>query len=384
MDVLKRLNLKLAGIFVLGIVCFNACITEFKPDVSDYEYALVVDGRITNQKKNHTIKLSKSYNYGADKGKAVNGALVRIISDDGTNELLVEKGNGIYTTSANFSAIVGSSYRLYIKYEDKEYESIPEIMLPVNKVDSVFWQVEDREGMGSGVQLFVSSGKRGIGKESEYYKWEFNETWKFSVQVFENNAKPFWYCWKNVPSADYYVGSSEGLAGNVIEKQALNFISTETNRLFYRYSINVYQYSMNRNSYLYFKQLKEQLESSSSLFEKTPMVLHSNISCITDESEIVLGYFEVSEVDSSRIFIDKNELPSGINWSGLTNFDTACVMYNTIVDTSMAYQQLDQSLIIDTLVTPTWDTFLVHYYSRRCFDCTATGFPNVPPDYWKE
>ncbi|MBK8808820.1 MAG: DUF4249 domain-containing protein [Bacteroidales bacterium] len=131
-------------IYILSFLLFGSCITEFKPDVSEYEYALVVDGRITNQKKVHTVKLSKSYNYSEAKGDAVKGAIVKIISDNGSEELLTERNDGIYETSANYCGKVGVSYKLYIKYEGKEYESILEPMLSVNKIDSVFWQVEKK------------------------------------------------------------------------------------------------------------------------------------------------------------------------------------------------------------------------------------------------
>ncbi|MBK8808821.1 MAG: DUF4249 family protein [Bacteroidales bacterium] len=238
--------------------------------------------------------------------------------------------------------------------------------------------------MGAGIQLYLSSGKRGSGSESEYYKWEYVETWKFSVQELYSFVKPYWYCWKTVPSSNYYVGSSEGFSQNVISNQPLDFISTETNRLFYRYSINVFQYSMNRHSYQYFKQLKEQLENKSSLFEKTPVVLNSNISCLSNKNEVVLGYFEVSEVDSTRIFIDKKELTDDFLWTGLVNYDSEC--YKKKIPISQK-DDIDLRLVADTVVLiidGRRDTSLIYHYSRTCFDCTTKGFPNVPPDYWKE
>ncbi|MBK8808822.1 MAG: DUF4249 domain-containing protein [Bacteroidales bacterium] len=372
--------MKIWVLYFILFLFFGSCITEFKPDVSEYEYALVVDGRITNQKKVHSVKLSKSYNYSEAKGDAVKGAIVKVISDNGSEELLTERNDGIYETSASFSGVVGVGYKLNISFDSKEYESSFEIMLPVNKIDSLTWEVAQDKNNVSGVQIFVHSGKTGTGIESKYYKWEFEEVWKFSAPALEPKVKSLWYCWKTIPILGYSVGSSEGLSENIIEKKEINFVSSETNRLYYRYSTMVNQYSMNRNSYLFFKQLREQTESDNALFESTPTTYHSNISCKTNPNELVLGYFEVSEVSSKRIFIDRLDLPETLYIPRFELFtNDTCQFGQALLDS-----KIDRRLVFDTGVTFQGELRLFYYDSRKCFDCTESGFPNVPPDYWKE
>lgn len=83
---------------------------------------LVVDGTITNEKKQHRIRLSYTVEQLNEVPKMVSGASV-IISNSDSAWILTEstEEEGVYLTQSNFSAIVGVEYTLQISIKDSVY-----------------------------------------------------------------------------------------------------------------------------------------------------------------------------------------------------------------------------------------------------------------------
>jgi len=69
-------------------------------------------------------------------------------------------------------------------------------------------------------------------------------------------------CWKNITSTDIIINSTEKLESDIIQKFPINFVSLETDRLSYRYSILVKQYCLTRDAYVFWDQLKKTLTST--------------------------------------------------------------------------------------------------------------------------
>ena len=88
---------------------------------------IVVEGVLTNEKKQHIIKISKPYSEQNLISEAVSGAMVSIKEEDNnfTNtHFLLESpiGSGIYLTDS-LRAFSGKLYTLTILYNDKTYEA---------------------------------------------------------------------------------------------------------------------------------------------------------------------------------------------------------------------------------------------------------------------
>lgn len=70
-----------------------------------------------------------------------------------------------------------------------------------------------------------------------------------------------------------------------------------------KYSIQVKQYSLNEDEYDYWEKRQRITENVGGLYDINPAALPSNLYCIENANETVLGYFGVSAVSSKRIFI---------------------------------------------------------------------------------
>jgi hypothetical protein len=79
------------------------------------------------------------------------------------------------------------------------------------------------------------------------------------------------------------------------------------------YSVIVSQYALTSNQFKYWTELKKNSEQLGTLFDAQPSQLNSNIHCITNPAEPVMGYLSASTVQKKRIFIANSEM-TNINY----------------------------------------------------------------------
>ena len=63
------------------------------------------------------------------------------------------------------------------------------------------------------------------------------------------------------------------------------------------------QYSLNNETYLYYRSMDEQLRSEGKLFDPIAVQLTGNIKCTTDPGKKVYGFFEASAVSRTAYII---------------------------------------------------------------------------------
>ena len=170
------------------------CITQFIPQVNEDKELLVVEGLITDRPDTNTIKLSRSRPLGARAvAKPVKGCLVTISDDLGNTFNLEETVDGTYVTDPSIiRGVAGRLYTLHINtngaYNSLNYESYPVEMKPVPPIDSLFYEKEtikenpDGTPSAEGCQIYLST--HDPANQNKFYKWDFSETWEFSLPYF--------------------------------------------------------------------------------------------------------------------------------------------------------------------------------------------------------
>jgi len=255
-------NLRKHLIFLLLVCMLCTCIDPYSPKLNAFESLLVVDAFLTNENRSYNVRLSRTIPAQNIKPSMVSGALVIIKDENGNNSQLQQTSAGIYKTdSLLFQGEIGNTYTLYIKTaEGTEYQSEPCLMYPVQQIDSVYF-VKDQEisNNGSetnqGIRILLDSRS---GEENKYFRWIYNEWWKFSVP----NPKEFNYineqtitnvdqikqvCWKNNISSEIIIQSAEFGQSAGIEKKPILFIASDkSDRLLIQYSIEVQQLSLSK------------------------------------------------------------------------------------------------------------------------------------------
>jgi len=144
-----------------------------------------------------------------------------------------------------------------------------------------------------------------------------------------------------------------------------------------RYSMQVRQYTLDKEGYQFYELLRKNTESLGSIFDPQPSMLNSNVHSVSDPNELVIAYIGVTTMQQQRIFIDAWTL-------GLRVFNilTQCE--------SKDIPNRPDSLA--PFATPEWWPYdaiftgpAITAYKlsmSRCVDCNERGGINVKPSFW--
>jgi hypothetical protein len=369
------------SVILLLLTAVFGCVESFELKVSDYEDYLIVDGFVTNEQGPYYVTLTRSYYYDEKKGDPEQGAIVQILDGKGHIYQLNEQEAGKYASNiADFQGIIGERYKLFIQTKHGEaYESDFVTLKETPPVDRVYYEYQKRdtrEGNDKleGIQIFVDT--QDPDNNARYYRWEYEEGWKYTASVSSNEMPDKYVCWAKRNSHAINIKSSDKLTDDVIHKHPLVFISNHTNRLGLRYSILVKQYALSMVAYSFWKDIEDMNEELGGLFDPIPFAVMGNINNLSENSKPALGYFDACAVSKRRIYIDRSDLPSQMS---VTTEYESCIVHE-IPDTKKERYIEEGFFFVDNY----WynGVFLARVANfPMCFDCTTKG-TNVKPDFW--
>ncbi len=368
-------------LLILILLLPESCIIQFIPETEENQELLVADGLITDQPGENIVMLSKSLPLGRkNKTVPLKGCTVTIVDDLDRIHQLSEKQPGTYVTDPDlFVGETGRKYRLLIEtnnnHEDNySYESTTMEMKPVPPIDTIFYekktitQSDKLSEVEEGCQVYLNTYDPSA--NCEFYRWEFTETWEIRIPYdVPNNV-----CWITERSARIHIKSTTHLEEDRINRYPLNFISNKTDRLRVKYSMLVNQYSLEEDEYLYWEKMKNVTDEVGGLYDITPATIPSNISCVEDPFQKVLGYFSVSAKTSRRIFVKDH-------FFGIANPYTYCPS-----DTIYGMQPIEGLnvtvwVIVDMSLS--MPPYRVITQDNNCYGCTLRG-SNIEPPFWRD
>jgi hypothetical protein len=106
-----------------------------------------------------------------------------------------------------------------------------------------------------------------------------------------------------------------------------------------------------------------------------PAAIPSNVYCIDDPDQKVLGYFSVSGCSSKRIFI--SDRFAGV-FTPYT--DKVCIADTVLGMGPIRYENTSAWVIIVHPLPPPGYRVITH--SKLCYDCTLRG-TKIKPDFWE-
>jgi hypothetical protein len=194
-------------------------------------------------------------------------------------------------------------------------------------------------------------------------------------------------CFQTQVSSNIVLGSSADLTKDIIYQNPLTFIDATSEKVESRYSILVNQYTLTKDAYNFWTNLKKNTEQLGSIFDAQPSQINGNIHSVTNPAEPVIGYVSVTNTQSKRIFIDNHDLP---------NYFSPIYPYQCEQDSAFFYDphthnnEVEATILeappglIDVTIPITVRGFVVGYlYSTPiCADCTLRG-SKIQPAFWK-
>lgn len=370
------------GMFAI-LLSFTTCIESFDPEISKYDSLMVIVGELVQTDSIQEVEVSRSSGYNEKDWLPVSGCVVYLEDDNGNIFIYDETDEGIYTCHIPPEYInIGVSYRLIVNTVDSvryvsEYDKMPECP----DIDSLYYAFEEKVGdieaqsLVQGSQFYLNL-KRDE-KQAKYCRWTFKETWIYKA-YFENNAiiengeivmldsaVSVPTCWMTTDINSVYTAQVE----NQLKQVELNYVSNETPRLYYKYSLLVRQFGINQGAYAFWNALESQFEDAGSLYEVQPQSITSNITNAEDPAEIVIGYFNTASVKEKRIFVERD---LGMNVEDFCDFKA--LPENSTEWPDFAYLYIDSDL----------PDFIMMTTDFACFDCTYRGGTSVKPDFWED
>jgi len=373
--------MKIGKIIILFLSAAAAsCISQFTPEIVSQNDYLTVNGLVTDENRRYSIILGISHpldETSADK-PAVK-ARVSVSDDLGNSYNFTEKSPGKYISDSTvFTGQTGRSYVLNIEYNGKQYSSSLCALKPVPPIDSLGHEIFDREINASGETekaTRITLSTLDPAGRCHYFRWAFEETWEMNLP-FNLLPREKRICWVTELSHDILIANTEALSEDRITNFLLTTFNNSTERGMYKYSMIVKQYSVSSEEYEFWDKIRTMSQNTGGLYDVTPVSVTGNIQCITDPSEIVLGFFSVSGVSYKRIFIKKplpfRDLYTDKCVEGYITPNSSPPGLGTVFFVLSATSYPDSDRQAWTITS-----------NIGCTDCSYTG-SKIKPDYWDE
>ncbi len=383
----KTLIILLAGILV------SACIYPFSAEIPGGDYPqIVISGDILIGEQS-TIKLGYVYPVGtltSEMKKEYPSGSVSIQNDLGQVFQGTYRSGGSYIVDTS-TAPEDASYKLVVKLSDGRcYESAMSKVQPAPVIEDLSYRLDDNN-----VRLFI--GMSGQGGTS-HFRWDYVENWEFHADFIpdlmyvpglsgkdaedpakiyreRNPEEDYYYCWSTASSVEPFLASTEGQSVDKFTDNNFFSISRSDRRVMVLYSILVTAQGLSEDGYAYLNHLNSVSNSAGSLFEPTPSDMPGNIVCVSDPSQVAIGFVEASVRVSQRLWV-----PACFKY----NYDPELLLYYPEPDEDGIYN-FENLFASDSPVkcegTPTKSNVL--WGAKRCTDCRQfSGASKNKPDWW--
>ena len=376
---------------LLSVMLLSSCIERYLP-VTELNFSpkLVIDGIIANNESDQEIVISESSPAENPTFVPVSGCKVSVEDGHGNSFLFSEsESKGHYLGRIDAAhLVIGERYRLHVKTSmGAEYASSFEELMPCPEVDRVYYEVETKQTENpeiteNGLQFYIDF--KGDANSGHFYRLQLTQTYEYHSKWpldkwlgkdgFHDLVDPDYsnfVCYRTDKLKSIYVLSTDGFSQNKFSKYKLHFVEDQTEVLMYKYSLLVNQYSLTKRAYNYWENLRKNNQETVDLFGKQPANVKGNISNVSDTTDVALGYFTISSVQSKRIMVTPVD---GLYF----NHFLRC-----------------QADIIDGPLPAERPLYYVTDYDANgniytglgapsCIDCTLVGGTTVKPPYWDE
>jgi len=394
-------------VYKLILICFtifmNGCIEPFETTNLTFENILVVEGRLTNENKKHTIQLSRTFQVDSSTPTPEQNAKVFIIENNNITHSFTEQEPGVYITDNSFSAKANTIYQLKIETQNgKTYSSTDQNLTETAQLEEVNFKVtkkqfEDEDEVQITVNTFSSNS------EANNFLYEYEETYKivsryWSHLTFDTSVYPplvikkvnpddTRFCYNTRFSNEILQTETSSLSENRIIDFKVRSIPPLDFILRDRYSILVKQYVQTLNAYSYFETLNKFSTSENVFAQSQVSFIQGNIFSETDSEEKVIGFFEVNSVATKRLFFDKEDVVQ----DQFSEFPITCEPKRFAKFDSEGNRPLENALRNDYIFYNFGDAGFIEVednndlpfilVKRPCGDCTVFG-TSVKPDFW--
>lgn len=289
------------------------CISPVDFDVENIGGRLVVSGRISTMKGRSYVEVGKTSSK-ERLPEPVSGAIVRVTDETGTTSSFFEKSPGVYRLDTE--GIPGRTYHLTVLYDDRTYQSTPEILMEYVSSDSISYSFRSEtnadpggiQTAGTFIDLFAH-GSSPINLES-IIRWETEEVYVILPTATPGSGPPPSPCYitQNADPQRIAMLNRTNLLSNEIKDHRI--ASRVLDQSFHtRHYFNVYHSSITQEAYDYWRKVDVVANQNGTIFSQPPAEVVGNLRNIDDSNEKVIGYFQTSNETMYRFYLLQSDLP---------------------------------------------------------------------------
>ncbi|MBO2545175.1 DUF4249 domain-containing protein [Salegentibacter sp. BDJ18] len=368
-------------------VCLSSCVEEIPLNSENFEDAIVIEALVTNELKKHEIKLSQAFKIDSTRPNPLSGASIQVTGN--RDYMFEEVEPGRYFSIDSFAARPGIEYELNIRVNGKEFKSDPTQLTGNSNIGEL--EANRINYLGEDGVAITLNNKSSPGG-TNYYRYQYVETFKFNSNYFKHKdlilvdglpvevpkQKEEYTCYQTNNSQEIILANTNSLAEDRVSDLLIKFIDSEDPSLSNRYSLLVKQYVISRKAYNYYKILEELSESNNIFSQSQPRFFDGNIQSTNNPDENVIGFFDVSSVNTKRIYFNYGDFynPEGIR----PRFVPFALCEETLPSLDNLIEQLERNAVRWGGVTTSGGIYVL---PARCVDCTFFG-TNEKPDFWED
>lgn len=369
------------------LIAADSCKDRYDPGIqTPVTGFLVVEGFINSGIGNTEIRLSRTVQLeDSSNVKRETGANVLVEGDDGSSYLLGEIAPGTYRGDS-LRLNKSHQYRLHIYTSGQEYQSAFAKVVATPPIDSMPYFRAEVDGVHISVNAFDPT------KSTQYYTWRWEDTYEIVSQyavflryLYDAQSQltgvdflnpvglpdtTNMRCWKTQYSTQILTASTLKLSADRLDKEIM-FIPNGSPKLDKLYSLKLYMHGCSAEGYDFLQRMSKNNEQLGSIFDAQPSELNSNIVCLSNPQEKVIGFVDVADGHEQRIFISKQDVGG---WNYRPNCEK--LIKPNLLDTLEVYQYFYAPLYYE-------DPFKsqVAIGTKECSYCTLLG-TNVKPPFW--
>ena len=331
--------------------CIDRVFFEMAKPVN---YGIVISGFISDQPGPYEVRVTTAFDIESKESVRKEVSVRKMVISDniGNSETLTEVKPGIYQTNANgLRGVVGGIYTMKLELLDGAvFESYPDTILAPSSLDSLYVKFSDKYNELAAKEYFAdiffdASLNR---TQNKKIMWRLNGTFKamthpeipnggchYSEELVRcnfvppcsgyrnvgTNAHPIFEklfpctcctCWydihENVPML------SDELFSNSQQIKEVKISSIPLNEwtLWYRLRVEVAQRVLTRNSFAFFKAIRDQKEATDNLFQPISGRIPSHFTQLEGTQTLISGIFFATSVSSKVIHIQRFGTPPAI------------------------------------------------------------------------
>lgn len=440
MKVLSK-NRKVFMAFTLVLACIMSCIEEIDLDTvssNELKDILVVEGTLTNEVKNHQIRLSRIdslvdlqldtiyspahpiRDIERDFVNYVRNAQVVVVDDSGVMYDFNESSPGIYESVDQFAAANGKTYQLEITTaEGRGYSSKPIAINGTSEIVNAYAEKVVSDSGVEGIGIFIDNTS--VAGNAKNFRFNYKETYKIIAPVwspYEFKLTNYDPCALPVPTynleiverqeeqqtcyntvtSNTIIQTQLNTTGSGVDKFLVRFLGKDNFIISHRYSIEISQLVTGTASYGFYEQLNDFSQTGNIFSQVQPGFIEGNVTSNDGVQGSVIGFFDVVSVSKKRMFFNYTDFYAN---DPLPPFPFNCGIHSS-PESHRSYcdsgpdggsscpQSIIEMVNLDLIryVDVNFDNIGTcpgpyTYVPSICGDCTTLG-SNVVPEFWIE